>query len=527
VVRTREKKQLQKLEGEMYYKYGTALDLDLELTKAQKAKTKKAQDKLQGRIDKLRSDIEEVQNNAIYDNAFEWRFEFPEVLDEEGKYLGFDVVIGNPPYIRQEEFSPIKHLLKDNYSVYKGTADMYVYFVERAFMIMRDRGHFVYIIPNKWMRAGYGDLLRPYLLDQKLIGIYDFGDLPVFEEATTYPCIIEASKSGPTTSFDAAEVETLEYADGLGTYLDNVSYEINSTQLQPSGWTLTRPEVQAVLDKIRSQGVPLGEYVDGKIYRGVLTGYNKAFVIDEATKDRLIAEDSRSAEIIKPLLAGKDIKRYQTPVASKWVILFKNGQTKSQYGDLTETQAWARLQQDYPSVTEWLQPFADDARKRSDQGDYWWELRACAYYDDFEQEKIMLPDISIRCEAIYDQSKYYAVNTAYIILGTGLVELGLLNSNLLLYFYSNLTSTIRGGYLRFIRQYLAQIPIVDMSDSEKTRTKSLVTQIIDLKQADQPTQHLEYEIDVLVYRLYGLTYDEVLVVDAGFAMTREDYEGME
>lgn len=437
------------------------------------------------------------------------------------------MVIANPPYIRQEELSEIKSYLSHHYETFKGTADLYVYFVELAMRNMKAKGQFIFIIPNKWMRAGYGSDLRQFIKSHQVNFIYDFGDLPVFEEATTYPSILSMTKTAPSEKFFAANIETLQYDPGLNEYLHENRFQVNIDGLQDQGWTLTSEEVQNILKKMRQIGTPIGEYVEGKIFYGIKTGLNEAFVIDEETKERLIAEDLKSAEIIKPFLAGRDIKRYETPKADKYLILFKNGQTKEKFGDLSEEDAWKELTDAYPSICNHLIQYKEKAKKRYDQGQYWWELRACDYYKEFEKPKLMLPDIAIKSEALLDNDLNYCVNTVYIIPGLNKYELGIINSKLILFYYANLTQTIRGGYFRFIRQYLEQIPITKPDNIYKLSIEDLVGKVIDLKSQNQDTSALESEIDLMVYKLYGLTYAEVKVVDEGFGMSESDYAAYE
>ncbi|MBL7828017.1 MAG: Eco57I restriction-modification methylase domain-containing protein [Saprospiraceae bacterium] len=473
---------------------------------------KKEKAKLNAEIGALEAQLEEYKSGPMYRNSFEWRFEFPEVLDDKGNYRGFDVVLGNPPYIRQEELGAFKPHFQNHYETFAGTADLYVYFVERGMNILRPGGHFSYILPNKWMRAGYGDKLRQFVKKRRIDGICDFGDLPVFEEATTYPCVLELSRAEANSSFPAANVDTLQYETSLGDYVQTRRFSVGLQGLSDSGWTLSNQSVQQLLDKLRAAGTPLGEYVQGKIYRGVLTGLNEAFVIDAATRARLIAEDPKSEAVIKPFLAGRDIKRYQTPVSDKYLILFEKGVTNRNKGEQAPEQ-W--LSTAYPAVYNWLKAFEVAAQKRADKGDYWWELRACEYYGEFEREKIMLPDIAIKMEALYDTSKAFCVNTAYMIPVDDKYLLGLLNSTAVLFFYSNITSSIRGGYLRFINQYLTQIPIPETNVSAKQQVESLVTQILAAKRNDPlaDVSGLEMEVDRVVYGLYGLTEEEVKVVE--------------
>ena len=272
-------------------------------------------------IEQAETEMADVETNKLYRGAFEWRFEFPEVLDEQGNYVGFDAVIGNPPYIRQEELGTAKTLLQKAFTkTYAGTADLYVMFIEHGLNILRPNGEFVYIIPNKWMRAGYGGNLRQWLKTLTIRHIVDFGDLPVFDEATTYPSILSLQKADAGTSFRATNVDTLQYANGLPAYLADRTFTVATDSLQDTGWLLTHSATQNLLTKLRATGVPLGEYVNGKIFYGIKTGLNEAFVIDADTREKLIAEDPRSAEVIKPFLLGRDVKRIKLPKAKKFLI---------------------------------------------------------------------------------------------------------------------------------------------------------------------------------------------------------------
>ena len=288
-----------------------------EAKKIREDKTRKAQKD----VDTLTAKIEDLKSNKMYQNAFEWRFEFPEVLNDKGDFLGFDVVIGNPPYIRQEEFSDIKPYLQNNYQTYAGTADLYVYFVEKGLSLIQNNGGFTYILPNKWLRAGYGEKLRQWAKQYSMNSIIDFGDLPVFEEATTYPCVWSMTKAKPVlTQFSAATIDTLTFSNGLDEYINRHQITVNQSYLADNGWALVSDKVQQLLQKLKSAGTPLEAYADGKIYRGLLTGLNDAFVIDEATKHKLITKYAKNANIIKPFLAGREIKRYQQPQSSSYLM---------------------------------------------------------------------------------------------------------------------------------------------------------------------------------------------------------------
>lgn len=475
--------------------------------------TKKEVKKQEKKLKKLEEQKAEEESGAFYNEAFEWRFEFPEVLNEEGMFTGFDVVIGNPPYVRQEQFKELKPYLKDRYTVYQGTADLYNYFIELGVNLLTISGHFQYIVANKWMRANYGKPLREWMQEKVNIdAIYDFGDLPVFEEATTYPCLLQLSKQTPAARFYAAEIKTLEF-DSLEKYLNEHRFKSDQTKLQTNGWALIDVNAQNLLSKLKSKGTPLGEYVNGKIYYGIKTGLNEAFVINEETREELIKEDPKSEEIIKPFLAGKDIKRYQLPSTNKFLILIPSGWTN---GKTDAKDKWKWFSENYPAISEHLKQFEEKAKKRYDQGEYWWELRSCTYYDEFDKPKIILPDISLRGNYTMDQEGGFCiVNTAYIIGNDENFLLGILASDLIDFYYRSISSSYRGGYLRFIYQYLETIPIVKPVEETRKKLDDDVQKILDAKNqnSEADTTELEQEIDRIVYELYGLSEEEIGVVE--------------
>ena len=465
---------------------------------------------------------------------FSWERGFPEVFKEHGgpadrsggpadRSGGFDVVIGNPPYVRQELLGDLKTYYRSHYKVYHGMADLYSYFVEKGIGLLHDQGVFGVIVANKWMRANYGEPLRKYLKQQDIHEIIDFGDLPVFQTATTYPCILIVSPNSKEDSLlKVTTVKSLDF-ESLGVYVTENHQSLKLSSLDDSGWNLGSEAEQNLLQKLKTNTVPLGEYVNGKIYRGVLTGLNEAFVINEETKDRLIKEDVSSAEVIKPFLAGRDIKKYQTPFSDKYLIFIPKGYTNS--NGKNPKSGWRWLQEKYPAIAKHLEPFEAKAKKRFDKGEYWWELRACEYYDEFEKPKIMLPDIALKMQAQFDTKATYCVNTAYIIPVNDKYLLGLINSKITSYYYSKISTSIRGGYFRFIRQYLEQIPIPIVAKN-KNEIITLVDQLLFLHQEKSTTKlesslaqiqgkidYCERRVDELVYELYGLTEEERKVVE--------------
>ncbi len=448
---------------------------------------------------------------------FSWKQAFQEVFANGG----FDAVIGNPPYVRQELLSEHKPYFATHFLVYHGVADLYSYFIEKGISLLNNTGLFGFIVANKWMRANYGEPLRRWLKQHQIKQIIDFGDLPVFTEATTYPCILICGKQEEHMEFEAVNVKTLGFND-LEEYVASQKISLTRELLDDRGWNLVPDKEINLLKKIQSRGIPLGEYVNGKIYRGVLTGLNEAFVIDRETRDRLITEDPRSEEIIKPFLAGRDIKRYQKPQSDRFLILFPKGFTNEK-GNFPK-RPWYWLTENYPAIAYHLKPFEEKGKKRFDKGDYWWELRACDYYEEFEKPKIILPDIAQRMQATFDLNGFFCGNTAYIIPFYDELLICILNSQIIRFLFKKISSSIRGDYLRFIRQYIETIPVpMDVKNIEIEKhvksifalneeiAKQKVPERID--QLKSRIQYTDQRINELVYELYGLTEEEIRIAE--------------
>ncbi|HNS49714.1 MAG TPA: Eco57I restriction-modification methylase domain-containing protein [Anaerolineae bacterium] len=478
-------------------------------------------------------------------NPFDWESEFPAVFTSRppvGAGLvpaqgdgGFDAIIGNPPYVRQETLGePFKAYAGARYQLYAGTADLYVYFIERAMQLLRPGGYFSYIVANKWMRAGYGRPLRRWLKDQHIVEIVDFGDLPVFETATTYPCILVLRRQAPESVFQVAKLKSLDFLD-LEQRVREISYLVVRVGLDDSGWSLLPDSTQAILDDIRSRGVPLGEYVGTRIYRGLLTGFNEAFVIDESTRESLVLEDPRSAEVIRPFLAGRDVRRYAPPDLRRCLIVMPNGWTRRQ--GAKKGREWEWLQRNYPAVARHLAPFQVAAEKRWDKGEFWWELRPCDYYAEFEQPKVIAPAIVSRATFSLDLAGLYSNDkTAIIRCEDYLYVLGVLNSALTTLWLCQSASTKQGGYFEQKPVYLAQIPIaridpIDPADvARHDRVVALVEQMLDLHKKlaavgipedralyQRQIEATDRQIDALVYELYGLTEEEIAIAEGASA----------
>ncbi|MDX9751561.1 MAG: Eco57I restriction-modification methylase domain-containing protein, partial [Flavobacteriales bacterium] len=508
---TKAVRDLNKAKNEYYLAYEKEQLFDTEGKTRPTRRQNERRRKLEEKINKLSQVVDDLKNNVLFTNAFEWRFEFPEVLDDAGRFTGFDVVIGNPPYIRQEAFKEIKPYLKEQYRTFAGTADLFTYFIELGLLLLRPQGQFTFIVPNKWMRSGYGKALRIYLQELAVQHIIDFGDLPVFEEAITYPCVLHVEKVPGGHGFPAATLTELPGERSLDELIAAAEVQVQPASLSEGGWVLVDARIQAVIDKLRGAGRPLGEYLGGKIFYGIKTGLNEAFVIDAATRDRLIAEDPRSAEVIKPFLAGKDIRRYERPVSNKYLIFTRRGI------DIDE----------YPAIRRHLEGFREGLEPRPagnmdknwpgrKSGNYrWFEIQdSIDYWNLMDRPKILYQEIAMSHAFAYDEAGLYVNNKLFMIVDVPMELLGYLNSSVVWFMLWHTTTRLRGDALAMQSPYILGLPVHPaIMDDQTLGSKTL--EVLELKSADPAidTSLIERKIDTLVYRLYGLTEEEIALVE--------------
>ncbi len=520
--------KLRKLLGDLYT--ATNQTQLFEMNKKEKADWNKKVKELTEETKKLETEIEEIKANKIFENAFEWRFEFPEVLNDNGDFIGFDIVIGNPPYIRQEEIKEFKPHFKSQFKLYSGAADIYIFFIEKGFDILTNKGVFTFIMPNKFMQAGYGQPARNFLLNQNLIEIIDFGDYQVFDEATTYPCILTASKEPAKGTLNTARINDLSFYSNFPAYISSVSNTINHNSLSAETWIVSNAKDQTLLQKLFLNGKKLEDYLGEMGKYGIKTGLTEAFVIDKATKDQLIKEDPNSENLIKPFLLGRNVKPYANVAVSNWLITVPKGFTirknlsadnpnylkepGPRYGNMDFSDAWVWFKTAYPAIANHLFKFKEKAENRTDKGDYWWELRACDYYDKFEKPKIMYQVLQVKPCFIYDEEGLYCNNSMWFIPSDDIMLLGILNSTVGWWLISKYCTAIQNGY-QLIWKYFSQVPIATGNKPIQEKMVSSVNKILLLKkqnpQAD--TSKLENQINQLVYKLYDLTEEEIAIIE--------------
>ncbi|MDA1142043.1 MAG: Eco57I restriction-modification methylase domain-containing protein [Planctomycetota bacterium] len=473
---------------------------------------------LKRKIDDL---IHELTNGK---ETFDYEIYFSEVFH---KKKGFDVIIANPPYVRQEKIKELKPLLKAaGYECYTGTADLLVYFYERGVNLLRGGGAMALITSNKYYRAGYGEKLRDFLSRElTLHKLVDFGDAPVFE-AIAYASILTGTRHSPPND-SAALGYTWEKDlsfDRITQVVAERGQKISQSELRPDGWRLESPAVLRLLDKLRRTGMPLGEYVSGRLYYGLKTGLNEAFVVDGVTRDRLIREHKSSDEVLKPFLRGRDVKRWRTESADLWLVFipWHFPQHFNPDGKGASVTAEKEFKRKYPAIHKHLSHFKKQlmARNVAETGVRyeWYALQrwGAEYWQEFEQAKIVIPAIVQSVEYAPDFGKHYSNDKTSICITENVsFLLGLLNSKVLWWFIRQTAASKQGGFYEFKPMYVSGLPIPAASPKEQKPVEQLVDRILPAKQRNPnaDVSAWEREIDQLVYALYGLTPEEIQIVE--------------
>ncbi|WQY66866.1 class I SAM-dependent DNA methyltransferase [Helicobacter pylori] len=481
-----------------------------------------------GRIRALRKKLDDALSGREYQNAFEWRFEFPEVLDDEGDFLGFDCIIGNPPYIRQEHIKDLKPLLQKQYQdFYNSSSDIYTYFFALAYHLLKEKGFNAFITSNKYARAKYGTKLRELLLKKTTIVSYmELNALKVFESAAVDTSIMNFIKQTPLkeNSFKYYEPTPNDKDDLKNT----PSLLMKQNALSTESFIFANATFLDLRDKMENIGTPLKDW-DIQIYRGILTGANEAFIIPTEKRDAILnacktqEERERTKELIKPILREKDIKRYSYEWAHLWVINTHNGYTSAFKSKIPPIDI-----EKYPAIKTHLDAHYDTIATRCDQGDTPYHLRNCAYLEDFEKEKIVYGEIVQEPRFYLDNGEcelggFYAEATSFILTGEHLrYLLGMLHSKLITFAFKTFYA---GGGLgesgyRYKKAFIERLPIPKITTKNQELADKITDyaeQILALKEKDPKanTQKLEKEIDALVYQLYHLTDEEIKIIEDG------------
>jgi len=663
--------------GDFFRNSSLENEIEKLITKYYKITDKEEKQEQKKNIDtKIQQLLKSTSDLTKYEIDFDFKLYFHEVFNKNN---GFDVVIGNPPYIQLQKAFNEKQKYADLYKrqsfkTFERTGDIYTLFYEKGLEILPEGRFLTYITSNKWMRANYGISLRRFFSQKNPLLLLDLGP-GIFSSATVDTNILLIEN---TQNFEVLKAVTLNKP------IEDLKKEnfVTLSKLSEESWIILSPQEQKIKERIEKIGTPLKDW-DINIYRGVLTGYNEAFIIDGKTKDKLIAKDPKSAEIIKPILRGRDIKRYKAEFADLWLINTHNGykknspllegcQTKSdgvlsygankgiyetyrklpfnpklkerakklrKAGNLSEVLFWNQVKQkkllsldfhrqkiignyivdfycpaldlvveidgkshdfkveydkirddflkslgltiihyadieikhnlnsvmislehyckslldkkntpssygshpskrgelytapinidNYPAIKEHLDQYWDKLEKRQDKGITPYNLRNCAYIEEFEKEKIVFQEMVQESSFLYDnKNNYFCNDTGRIITGKDIKFLvSVLNSNLFFYaikyFYGG--GGLGSNGVRMKHTFFGSFSIPKISKLAQKPYETLVDTIIAKKERGEDTTVEEQQIDVMVYKLYDLTYDEVKIIDPEFELTKKEY----
>ena len=416
--------------------------------------------------------------------------------------------------------------------VHVGTADLLVYFYARAVTLLRPGGWASFITSNSFTKRGYGEKLRGYLPNQLAIKtLIDFGEVKIFD-AVVEPYVLVGQK---TTSDVASTVKghnlypvlarqlgrsanVGRVREGLLQLPDFLKVEksvFEQSWLGQSDWRIEDNVVHQLFARLMAQGMPLGGFANGRVYRGIITGLNEAFVIGQSKFADLVEEDPRSADIIKPWLRGQDIRRWKPNWDGQYVIVMQNsgdsGVNHPWSGAISEASARAIFRDAYPAVHDYLTFFERRLIKRQDQGKFWWELRPCTYYYELSQAKIIWPDIAREVRFAYETEGKFMGNTCYTIPSNEEWLVAVLNSDLAEFLLCQITNSLRGGFMRLFPQYVEHFPVVVPNAQLRSCLESFTQAGLSGDPVDDDA------LNDMVYQMYGLSDREVGLVNDWFA----------
>ena len=469
-----------------------------EVSKKEQAQRDKQAKELQKKLANIQKEIDDIRNNRMFVGAFEWRIEFPEVLDEEGNFEGFDCIIGNPPYIQLQKMgTDADALQKMNYDTYERTGDIYCLFYEMGMKLLRKGALLSFITSNKWMRAGYGKILRGHISSNyNPTLLIDFANNKIFDSATVLVNILSLEKcnnKGQTLSCSVEDgFDVSKLSDYVQTHIQISSFKSDDT------WSILNEIELSIKQKVEKAGIPLKNW-DVEMYRGVLTGFNDAFIITSDKREEILSncvddsERDRTAELIRPILRGRDIRRYGYEWADLWLINTHNGVKDSLERIKVE---------DYPAIKLHLDYYWDKIESRADKGDTPYNLRNCAYVDEFSKPKMVWGNLNTKGSyALAPEDMFINAPACMIVPGSPYL-LAMLNSKVADYYIRNLGVVRNGGFFEYKPMFVEQIPVPLPQDE-------IVASIEDVFNSDAPDDLKDKRLEDIVESMFDFTEPEI------------------
>lgn len=392
---------------------------------------------------------------AYRSHGFEWKTAFPDIFAEGG----FDVVLGNPPYVRMELIKPMKPWLEKRYQVVSDRADLYAYFFERGINLLKPGGRLGFISSSTFFKTGSGAPLRDFLRTKATLEtVVDFGDHQIFEGVTTYPAILTMQAGSPPAGHDLqfwkiGEMPTDSFADAFA----DTAQPFPQEALGSDSWELETDALRALRTKIKA-GKPTLKEVYGSPYAGIKTGYNKAFILNASTKDKLIKADPKSADLLRPIVFGNEVHPWRTESKDQWIIYIPKNRV---------------LIDEYPAIRDWLLPFKERLQQRAAKQE-WFELQQPQYSfcETYSATKLIYRDIA-DCPTFSVDTGSFIDMTCFCLGGASYFEAALLNSKAMWFALKSTTTIASGGFFRMKSQYLEPLPIPFTSDVAKSELGKL------------------------------------------------------
>ena len=449
----------------------------------------------------LKKEIEDTKRllrkqmgDAASSGTVEWRIEFADVMLNGG----FDAVIANPPYVQlQANEGELGDLYQSNgYKTFTRSGDLYFLFYERGVDLLKQRGSLCYISSNQWMRVKSGEKLRTFFESQNPLTLINLG-AGVFESAIINTCILVLSKCQNRNELRASDVRHAAEQFPPEYW----------THIQPNGgetWTVLSRSGQAIKQHMDNIGMPLKDW-DVNIKYGIKTGYDKAFVIDDASMGALVASNPKAEQIIRPVLKGRNINRYQAQWAGLWIINSHNG-----FAGVPPIQI-----DEYPAVKSHLDQFQERLEKRKDQGKTHYNLRSCSYCPKFDEEKIVWGNLNKEAKFAYAPKGTFITAPTVMLVPFSPYLLALLNSTLLDWYFQSIGVERDGGYYEYKPMFIERLPVPQATQEEQDPIVLIMDSIMEIKTEDPKadTSHLEQDIDKLVYELYRLNDEQITIVE--------------
>ena len=461
----------------------------------------------------------ESEHLSLQYQFFHWHLAFPEVFVRGG----FDCLLGNPPWVRQEILKPIKQLLP-KFSAFSSTADSSVYFLELATLTCRVFGRVAMLTPNKWFRAAYAENLRRILRERcRMELVIDFGhSRNLFPDADTFPAAVAFQVVGSPVS-DSQIVRFVQAHDSdrerhpLPELIRINAVAVPHSNLRPDRWNFEDSGASDLLDRLMTTGGTLEPLLRRPILRGLLTGFNEAFYVETPARDAMLAVSPASESLFKRLLRGRDVKRWVPLWDNLWHIVIPSSQNRIwPWSNATsEADAEAIFASAHPSVHAHLKRLEQPLRGRQDKGKYWWELRACDYYEDLEKPKILVQCIAYYSQFAFDDQGQYVNNKVIAIPTDDLYLLAILNSRVTWWIVNRTFQHMKDEGLSVDVQFLRMLPVPSVSDDLRAEISKLARELV-ASAAPPVDEHkissLEVELNRLVEQAFALTDSERLLL---------------